>query len=358
MFSSAALCGGERASPFAPRDTLLGMIVQLAQRDAPVDPSELLREFKPTPRFQTVRFSSYLPNPAFASQVAAMKKLEAVATQPRAKQGFLQRRPVILPSVYLDGGFGVGKTHLLAATFHGFHGRKFLLSFAELTFTIGALGMREAVKAFSQAELICIDEFELDDVGNTLVVSKFLGELIPRGVRFVATSNTLPEQLGEGRFNADDFKREIQGIAGHFETLRVDGPDYRHRDGLAAPVLISNHDLERAFEGFAGVKALETFDGLLTHLARLHPIRFSKLLEGIDAVFLQDLHTIHKQDDALRFVHLIDKLYDREIKLFASGDSLERLFPASYKDGGYAKKYARCVSRLGELLRESSNLGA
>ncbi len=332
------------------------MIVQLAERDAPVDPIELLREFKPTPRFQTARFSSYVPNPAFASQAAAMKKLEGVATQPRVKKGFLQRKAPILPSVYLDGGFGVGKTHLLAASFHGFQGRKFLLSFAELTFTIGALGMREAVKAFSEAELICIDEFELDDVGNTLVVSRFLGELIPRGVRFVATSNTLPEQLGEGRFNADDFKREIQGIAGHFEALRVDGPDYRHREGLAAPVLISSDALEHSFEGFAGVKALERFDGLLTHLARLHPIRFSKLLEGVEAVFLDGLHAILKQDDALRFVHLIDKLYDREIKLFASGDALETLFPASYKNGGYAKKYARCISRLGELLRESSYL--
>ena len=333
------------------------MIVQLAERDAPVNPTDLLLEFKPTPRFQTARFSSYQPNPAFASQAAALKKLEGVATQPRVRKGFLQRRAVVLPSVYLDGGFGVGKTHLLAATFHGFDGRKFLLSFAELTFTIGALGMLEAVKAFSQAELICIDEFELDDVGNTLVVSRFLGELIPKGVRFVATSNTLPEQLGEGRFNADDFKREIQGIADHFETLRVDGPDYRHRDGLAAPMPIPDHDLERAFRDFAGVKALETFDGLLIHLARLHPIRFSKLLEGVDAVFLQGLHPIAKQDDALRFVHLIDKLYDREIKLFASGEALETLFPASYKNGGYAKKYARCISRLGELLRESGNLG-
>jgi cell division protein ZapE len=189
------------------------------------------------------------------------------------------------------------------------------------------------------------------------MVSRFLAELIPRGVRFVTTSNTLPEQLGEGRFNADDFKREIQGIAGRFETLRVDGPDYRHREGLRAPSPISSEALRTEFELFSGVKALETFDGLLTHLARLHPIRYSSLLEGLDAVFLEDLHIIPKQDDALRFVHLIDKLYDREIKLFVSGANPDTLFPASYKNGGYAKKYARCVSRLGELMRESSGAG-
>jgi cell division protein ZapE len=59
-----------------------------------------------------------------------------------------------------------------------------------------------------------------------------------------------------------------------------------------------------------------------------------------------------KQDDALRFVHFVDKLYDREIKLLASGCELESLFPESYRFGGFAKKYSRCLSRLGELLRD------
>jgi cell division protein ZapE len=329
------------------------MIVKLAERDAPVNPERLLSGFQPTPRFREARFETYRPNPDFASQSAALHRLEEFGAV--RSQGFkLFKRREILPSVYLDGGFGVGKTHLLAATWHAFQGTKFLLSFAELTFTIGALGMDAAVKAFSGTGLICVDEFELDDVGNTLMVSRFLAELIPRGVRFVTTSNTLPEQLGEGRFNADDFKREIQGIADRFETLRVDGPDYRHREGLRAPSPISGEALRTQFEAFSGVKALERLDGLLAHLAKLHPIRYSSLLEGLDAVFLEDLHAIPKQDDALRFVHLIDKLYDREIRLFVSGTNPDTLFPAAYKNGGYAKKYARCVSRLGELMRESS----
>ena len=274
-----------------------------------------------------------------------------------AKKGFswfglAKVRPEVLPSVYLDGGFGVGKTHLLAATWHEFSGQKFFLSFAELVFAIGALGMAKAVPAFSQAKLLCVDEFELDDVGNTLVVSRFLGELIPQGTRVVTTSNTLPNQLGQGRFNAEDFKREIQTIAGHFDALRIDGPDYRHREGLPAPHPMNDATLEIAFKHVEGVKALEDFRALLAHLGRLHPIRYAGLLEGVDAVFVRGLEPIHKQDDALRFVHFVDKLYDREIKLLASGCELEVLFPESYRHGGYAKKYARCLSRLGELLRE------
>ena len=333
-------------------------VVQLTDRDQAVEPAVLLAGFLPQPRFSSVCFANYQPNSGFVTQSQVRDRLERLALEPLARKGlaWFGRKPEPGIGVYLDGGFGVGKTHLLAATWHAFAGQKFLLSFSELTFTIGALGMERALKAFSSAQLLCIDEFELDDIGNTLVVSRFLAELMPRGTRVVATSNTLPEQLGEGRFNADDFKREIQGIANRFEALRLDGPDYRHREGLSAPQLRSEGGLEAAFNAFAGVKAIAEFADLQAHLARLHPIRFAGLLGGIEAIFVRNLEPIRSQDDALRFVHFVDKLYDRELRFAASGCDLEQLFPSTYRYGGYAKKYARCLSRLGELLRESQTL--
>ena len=103
-----------------------------------------------------------------------------------------------------------------------------------------------------------------------------------------------------------------------------------------------------------GVKTLASFSDLNAHLEKLHPIRYVGLLEGLQGVFITGLKPISKQDDALRFVHFVDKLYDREIRFAASGCELSELFLESYKHGGYAKKYARCVSRLGELLRDST----
>jgi cell division protein ZapE len=256
--------------------------------------------------------------------------------------------------LYLDGGFGVGKTHLLAATWFESNLEKVFLSFAELVYTIGALGMEKAVQAFGRYKLICLDEFELDDVGNTLMVAMFFGRLIEAGTRVVTTSNTLPNQLGEGRFNANDFKREIQSIASRFESLRLDGEDYRHREGLSTPHPLTDTQLEQQFQAFTGVKAFENFTDLNAHLEKLHPIRYVGLLEGVEGVFVKGLSPLQKQDDALRFVHFIDKLYDREIRFAACGCEISELFLESYKHGGYAKKYARCVSRLGELLRDTA----
>ena len=77
--------------------------------------------------------------------------------------------------------------------------------------------------------LLCIDEFELDDPGDTVLVSTLLSRLVASGVRVAATSNTLPDALGEGRFAADDFLREIQALAAAVRR-RAD-----RRPGLSPP---------------------------------------------------------------------------------------------------------------------------
>ena len=102
-------------------------------------------------------------------------------------------------------------------------------TFVEYTNLVGALGFLPTVEALATRRLVCIDEFELDDPGDTVLMSRLLRELADRGVALAATSNTLPGSLGEGRFAAEDFLREIQALAARFEVLRVDGDDYRHR---------------------------------------------------------------------------------------------------------------------------------
>jgi cell division protein ZapE len=53
---------------------------------------------------------------------------------------------------------------------------------------------------------------------------------VASGTRLAATSNTPPAALGEGRFAAADFLREITALADKYQTVRIDGEDYRKRD--------------------------------------------------------------------------------------------------------------------------------
>ncbi len=260
------------------------------------------------------------------------------------------RRDVAGPrGVYLDGGFGVGKTHLLASLWHAADGPKAYCTFVELTHLVGALGFGSTVAALSGYRLLCIDEFELDDPGDTVLVSTLLSSLASSGVRLACTSNTLPGALGEGRFAASDFLREIQGLAARFTSVRVDGEDYRHRGLPPAPVPLSSSELvKRAGAG----DSLDGFEALLEHLARLHPSRYGGLLDGLNRVLLDQMVPVTDQAHALRLVVLIDRLYDREIPVATSGVALDQLFPAELLAGGYRKKYLRAMSRLTALVRQ------
>jgi cell division protein ZapE len=344
----------------------------LEQINVAANIEQIVEAFVPTPRFAHVSFDNYRPDPRQPSQTVVVDRLRHyvgdinINTEPR--RGFLRLRARTPErsgpaGLYLDGGFGVGKTHLLAAAYFAAPAPKAYLSFEELTYTIGALGMQASLQAFASYRLICIDEFELDDVGNTMLAKTFIRAIMQGRSHFITTSNTLPTELGQGRFAADDFKREIGEIAAAFEAVRIEGDDYRHRPRDADHAVtgpLSTEALRGDYTNYkpgAKAKLYTTFKALSDKLASFHPIHFAQLLEPLEIVFIEDLTTIENQMVALRFVHFIDKLYDQQVQLKLSAScTLPELFAADYRDKGYAKKYRRCLSRLHELLQESAAL--
>lgn len=330
---------------------------RLTDRMPCLGPAELVSRFAPRRRFASARFGTYEPDPAHPSQAAALAAVEAFAEMldaPERRRRVWGRRPVPRQAraLYLDGGFGVGKTHLLAALWHVAPQPSAFVSFAELTAVIGSFGIDAAVEAFGAHRLLCIDEFELDDVAHTLMTVTFLRRLLPGGTRVVCTSNTLPDRLGEGRFGADDFKREIAAIASHFEVVTIDGPDYRHRSfETVAPM--TEAELEDHVAGLGGAVSVDEFDALLAHLRRVHPVQYGALLDGVDAVCVHSVHTIANQGDALLWVLFVDEVYDAEVHFCAGGVGVDAVFDAGYRNGGYRKKYGRAESRLNYMLGEA-----
>ena len=333
------------------------MTLSLVDRAPEVPADSLVAALVPPPRFDGVRFSTYVPDPAQPSQAAAVAALEdyagTLAPQPRRLFG-RSRAPEGPSGVYLDGGYGVGKTHLLASLWHAAPEPKSYGTFVELTHLVGALGFGQTVEALSGHRLLAIDEFELDDPGDTVLVSTLLGRLVDGGVRVAATSNTLPGALGEGRFAASDFLREIQGLAARFAPLRIDGEDYRHRGLPAAPPPVSDQEVTSRTAALPD-GSCDDFTALLAHLAQLHPSRYGALVEGVGLVGLLRVQPVADQNAALRLVVLADRLYDRDVPLVSSGVPLDALFPEDLLRGGYRKKYLRAVSRLTALARQAGS---
>jgi cell division protein ZapE len=332
---------------------------RLVDRVPALDRARLVADLVPPPRFADVRFGTYLPDPNRPTQAAARMALEAFAARftaadDRARRWFRRNPapPEQRVGVYLDGGFGVGKTHLLAALWHEAPAPKAFATFVELTNLVGALGFAQTVDTLSSLRLLCLDEFELDDPGDTVLLSTLLGRLVERGVRLAATSNTLPDRLGEDRFAAEDFLREIHGLAAHFDVVRIDGEDYRHRGLPAAPEPLADAELDGRVDGVPGA-VLDDFEALLAHLATVHPSRYGALVDGVRLVAWRGVRTVEDQAVALRLVVLADRLYDRDVPLVLSGVPLDAVFAADLLSGGYRKKYFRAVSRLVALAREA-----
>jgi cell division protein ZapE len=337
---------------------------RLVDRHPQVAPDRLVADLVPPPRFAPVRFATYEPDPSQPTQGAALAALQAFAGQlgvapPGGKRSWFRRGaapPESRAGVYLDGGFGVGKTHLLASLWHTAPEPKAFGTFVELTNLVGALGFAPAVEALAGHQLVAIDEFELDDPGDTVLVSTLLNRLVETGVRLAASSNTLPGALGEGRFAAQDFLREIQGLSAHFDVLRVDGDDYRHRGLPDAPPPLPTEEVEQHAAAVGATATLDDFATVVAHLARVHPSRYGPLLDGIDAVHLTDVAVVDDQASALRLVVLADRLYDRDIPVLASGLPFDKVFTDDMLSGGYRKKYSRAISRLVALAREGEGL--
>ncbi|WP_020495067.1 cell division protein ZapE [Sciscionella marina] len=331
---------------------------RLSERSPSIAPEALIASMVPPPRFDKVRFDTYIPNPEEPSQAEAVTACAAFARglgaprESKLRKVFGRASKAEGRGLYLDGGFGVGKTHLLASIWHAAEGEKAYGTFVELTNLVGALGFRTAVEKLSGRRLLAIDEFELDDPGDTMLVTKLISELADAGVSVAATSNTLPGKLGEGRFAAEDFLREIHAMASRFDVVRVDGPDYRHRGLPEAPAPRDDQRLRARAEATAGA-TLDGFDELCEYLATLHPSKYGVLLDGIELVCLSQTHAIERQDVALRFVALADRLYDRAIPVAVSGKPIPELFTEEMLAGGYRKKYLRAISRLIALSRDA-----
>ena len=309
---------------------------------APLTPGDLV----PPPRFQVKRFDTYRTDPAIPGQIEAVLTVKRFAAHRETFLGkvFGRRGKA---GLYLDGGFGVGKTHLLSSCFHAAHGCRRYVSFAEAMSLMTVLGHRQAI-ALLAADLVCIDEFELDDPTNTRLADLLVRGLIEQGARIITTSNTVPGELGQGRMAVDLFRNELARIEQAFTDVHVPGTDYRLTVAAAGRPTGFAPDAAPLppGEGVLDTTAAD-LDRLLTGIPVVNLRRLAARLTGLT---VRGLHPFDSPHAALRFVHFIDRCYDFQVAVRVISDAdPEALFPPDFCPPAFIKKYRRCRSRLAEL---------
>jgi len=263
------------------------------------------------------------------------------------------------------------------------HFHRFML---EVHARIRELGEREdplaevAAGYAASLRVLCLDEFFVSDIGDAMILGRLLQQLFERGVVLVTTSNTAPPNLYRDGLQRARFVPAIALLERHCVVLQLQSPhDYRLRSLTQAPTWHQplGAPAERALEAcYARLTADTVRDGEPLQVnGRTIPtvdasegvawFEFAALCEGPRAAadyieIARDFHTVLlanvpefdrlREDAALRFVHLIDELYDRNVNLVASAAAAPA---ALYRGQRHAQAFERTASRLIEMQSEA-----
>ena len=299
------------------------------------------------------------------------------------------RRREVEPQVglYFWGGVGRGKTYLMDTFFDCLpfsrksrvHFHRFMQRVhKELATLEGEKNPLELVadKLAKEARILCFDEFFVTDIGDAMILGGLMKALFTRGVTLVATSNIEPQKLYENGLQRQRFLPVIDLIEKYTHVLNVDaGVDYRLRTLQQATLyhFPLNEEADRSLEdsfsrlagepgkhwerlvinhryltcrcvanGVAWFDFAELCDGPRSQndYIELARVFHSVLISGVP-VFDPD-----KNDQARRFVNLVDEFYDRNVKLvLTAAKPLLEL----YAGGKLAFEFQRTVSRLLEM---------
>ncbi|ROR06124.1 cell division protein ZapE [Erwinia sp. JUb26] len=292
--------------------------------------------------------------------------------------------------LYMWGGVGRGKTWLMDMFFQAIPGeRKQRLHFhrfmlrvhEELTELQGKSDPLQTVADRFKAEtdLLCFDEFFVSDITDAMLLGTLMEALFSRGITLVATSNIPPDDLYRNGLQRARFLPAIEMIKQHCDIMNVDaGIDYRLRTLTSAHLWMTplddstSKEMERMFVALAG-KAREAHAPLEINHRQLPTLGMAEgvlamsfltlcgegrsqhdyieLSRRFHSVLLYDVPVmIYKtEDQARRFLALVDEFYERHVKLVVSAEtSLYEI----YQGTRLKFEYQRCVSRLQEMQSE------
>ncbi len=274
----------------------------------------------------------------------------------------LSRKPVRkvpVKGLYFWGGVGRGKTYLMDTFFETLpfekkmrvHFHRFMQRVhQELTRLKGEKDplLKVADTLASEARIICFDEFFVTDIGDAMILATLLQALFDRGVSLVCTSNIVPDGLYKDGLQRARFLPAIALLNEHTEVVNVDGGvDYRLRTLKQAELFhyplgeAARVSLERSYESLAvdaGSHALDmtinsrSFNALrraddvvwfaYTELCNKPRSQndYIELAREFHAVIVSDVPVLSRdeEDQARRFINLIDEFYDRRVKLIIS----------------------------------------
>lgn len=311
-----------------------------------------------------------------------------------AKKGLLARllkrqknKPTSIKGLYFYGGVGRGKTYLMDLFFGALkterksrlHFHHFMLRIhKELSLLTGKKNplIIIAKKFASETDIICFDEFFVDDITDAMLLAGMFEALFSEGVVLVATSNIHPTDLYKNGLQRARFLPAISLIESNCEIYNLDGgKDYRLDRLTEAEIyhfpldgdveLLMSNTFERLASGEKNYNTPLTINGrdiqataysvdtLLIDCVNLcdGPRAVTDYIElaiVYRTVLLTNVPQMNPQtnDMARRFIAMIDEFYNHHVVLIIAAEVDVYSLYAGHK---LAFEFQRCISRLLEM---------
>jgi cell division protein ZapE len=348
------------------------------------------------PQTPRQRYEADLHKPGFVKDPA---QAHAVAALDLLYQHLLQRPPLPwwrrllgqrqapVKGLYLWGSVGRGKTWLMDCFYD-------CLPFPEkcrLHFHRFMQLVHEQLKAFkeqedplklvardfsSRARVLCFDEFFVSDIADAMLLGRLFEYLFRDGVTLVATSNVAPDNLYKDGLQRERFLPAIKSLKQHAQILNVSGDtDYRLRhleqtnlfytpagaeadahlaaffarltdDATGDDTVLSINQREIAVRKAVDGVAWFRFEALCDGPRGTDD--YIELARSYHTILISDIPVFNREleDQARRFIALVDEFYDRKVKLAVSAAAP---LAGLYSGKRLTFEFQRTVSRLQEM---------
>ena len=292
-----------------------------------------------------------------------------------------------LDGLYIYGSVGSGKTQLMDIFFQSLEtSNKVRLHFhrfmQNLHNDMNRMTRQEdpikriVEKLARKADVLCFDEFFVEDIGDAMMLARFLDRLFEVGIPLVATSNIHPEFLYEGGLHGDRFYRAIESIKKHCQIYELKtSQDYRLRNleqekiqlisgSKETDEILSKHFNSLAQGEIKLAQAIEILGRNINTKKISQGVAwfyFNEICEGprsskdyieiskeFHTLLISDipLLTESKENETRRFIALIDECYERKVNLIISS---EKNIKEIYSGSKLLKPIERALSRLEEM---------
>ncbi|MGA9367268.1 MAG: cell division protein ZapE, partial [Steroidobacteraceae bacterium] len=236
-----------------------------------------------------------------------------------------------------------------------------------------------AERLAANTRVLCFDELFVSDIADAMILAGLFDGLFRRGVTLVATSNVPPHELYRNGLQRQRFLPAIELIERHTEIVAAEGDrDYRLRQLTQAGTYLASGDsntdprlralfAELSDHGDAADGVVE-IDGrpiaVVRQSERVVWFDFEALCNGprsqddyieiarnYQSVVVSDVPVMDamRDDEARRFIALIDELYDRCVKLVISAAAAPSQL---YRGERLLLEFQRTASRLTEMQSE------